>query len=270
LLHFVDDPTLRDFIILNPQWAVDAVYSVLNDNRIAQAGGYFTLETLENLWCDKYDMVERGKLLNLMKKDSFEVCYAVECKPNTYLAPQLLTEDRPPYKWNDNDTLKFRFQYKFMPEGIITRLIVRLNELIAKNDEGDLVWRNGMVLEQNGCRAQVQAEETREGLNIIDIAITGNPNQRKYLLHTIRMEVEKLHRKWFKNIAVEQMIPCNCEVCAKTAEPSYFSFDELQQYLDENELYIKCRNGRLKDVCVQPLLEGVFEPIPSANENSVS
>jgi hypothetical protein len=35
LLHFVDDPTLRDFIILNPQWAVDAVYSVLNDNRIA-------------------------------------------------------------------------------------------------------------------------------------------------------------------------------------------------------------------------------------------
>jgi hypothetical protein len=260
LLHFVDDPTLHDFIILNPQWAVDAVYSVLNDNRIAQAGGYFTLETLENIWRDKYDMVERGKLLNLMKKDSFEVCYAVECKPNTYLAPQLLTEDRPPYKWNDNDTLKFRFQYKFMPEGIITRLIVRLNELLAKGDKGDLVWRNGMVLKKDGCRAQVQAEETREGLNIIDIAITGNPNQRKYLLYTIRIEVEKLHRKWFKNISVEQMIPCNCEVCTKpnNINPKYFEFSVLQRAQERGKKTVECDREFL-DVPVSRLLEGVFE-----------
>ena len=36
LLHFVDDPCLQDFIILKPQWAVDAVYSVLVDNEIAR------------------------------------------------------------------------------------------------------------------------------------------------------------------------------------------------------------------------------------------
>ena len=260
LLHFADDPTLRDFIILNPQWAVDAVYSVLDDNRIKQAGGYFTSEKLDNLWRDKYDMVERGKLLNLMKKDSFEVCYAVEGKPNTYLAPQLLTENRPSYAWSNTDTLKFRFQYKFMPEGIITRLIVRLNELIAKGDKGDLVWRNGMVLEQNGCCAQVQAEETREGLNIIDIAITGNLNQRKYLLHTIRMEVDKLHHKWFKNIAVEQMIPCNCDVCTKpnNTDPKYFEFSVLQRAQERGKKTVECDREFL-DVPVSRLLEGVFE-----------
>ena len=259
LLHFSEDPALRDFIILNPQWAVDAVYSVLSDNSIAKADGRFTQDKLANIWQGKYDTIEQGKLLNLMKRDNFEICYELECAKHTFIAPQLLNERRPFYEWHTNDTLKFRFQYKFMPEGIVTRLIVRLNDLIAKGQGCDLVWLKGMVLERNGCRAQIQEEENRDGLKVIDIAVTGKLSERKYLLHTIRDEIENLHRKWFRNIQAEQMVPCNCEICIKSTEPSYFSFDELQQYLDENAPHIKCRNGRLKDVRVQPLLEGVFE-----------
>jgi hypothetical protein len=117
-----------------------------------------------------------------------------------------------------------------------------------------------MVLKKDGCRAQVQAEETREGLNIIDIAITGNPNQRKYLLHTIRIEVEKLHNKWFKNIAVEQMIPCNCEVCSKpnNTDPKYFEFSVLQRAQERGKKTVECDREFL-DVPVSRLLEGVFE-----------
>jgi hypothetical protein len=215
---------------------------------------------LENIWRDKYNMAERNNLLNLMKKDSFEVCYAVEGKPNTYLAPQLLMDKRPSYEWNDNDTLKFRFQYKFMPEGIITRLIVRLNELIAKNDVGDLVWRNGMVLEQNGCLAQVQEEENREGLKVIDITITGKVSERKYLLRTIRDEIEKLHYKWFRNIDVEQMIPCNCRYCANSSNSNlkYFEFSVLQRAQERGKATVQCDREFL-DVPVSRLLEGVFE-----------
>lgn len=259
LLHFSDDPSLRDFIILNPQWAVDAVYSVLNDKEVERNDGYFTLAKLESLWKGKYDLVEQGKLLNLMKKQNFEVCYQVECKDNTYIAPQLLSDRRPFYEWNSTDTLKFRFQYKFMPEGIITRLIVRLNDRIAKGIDCDLVWRKGMVLKQNGCLAQVQEEENREGLKVIDITITGKVSERKYLLRTIRDEIEKLHYKWFRNIDVEQMIPCSCRYCTNPSNSNlkYFEFSVLQRAQERGKATVECDREFL-DVPVSRLLDGVF------------
>ncbi len=260
ILHFMDDPTLSDFIILNPQWAVDAVYSVLNDNTIAQANGYFSISKLESIWKNKYNMIEQGKLLNLMTKENFEICYKVDGKDNIYIAPQLLNESCPLYEWSGIDALKFSFQYKFMPEGIITRLIVRLNHLITKGKNGDLVWRKGMVLERNDCHAQIHEEENRDGLKVIDITITGKVSERKYLLRTIRDEIEMLHHKWFRNIDVEQMIPCNCHYCTNpdTTNPKYFEFSVLQRAQERGKTTVEC-DREFVDVQVSALLEGVFE-----------
>lgn len=266
LLHFADDTNLFDFIILNPQWAVDAVYSVLNDNSIAKNYGYFTYAKLESIWKEKYNATERNKLLTLMKKDNFEICYQVECKENIYIAPQLLNEHRPKYDWNGKDSLKFRFQYQFMPEGIITRLIVRLNDKLEKTTDEygntcDVVWRKGMVLNHDGCRAQIIEEENnRDGLKTIDIAVTGNLNKRKYLLHLIRTEVENLHKKWFRNITVEQMIPCICAYCthAPAKDRHYFKFSVLQRAQEKHKKTVECEKEFL-DVPVLTLLEGIFE-----------
>ncbi len=258
LLHFVDDPILHDFIILNPQWAVDAVYSVLIDNEITRNNGSFTQEKLFSVW-KKYNRTERLNLLNLMKQDNFEICYELDDKPGTFIAPQLLSDTRPDLNWNKKENLKFRFQYKFMPEGIITRFIVRMNALIEKKDGIDLVWHKGVILKRNDCRARVLEEENKDGLKVIDISISGKESERKFLLHSIREEIEKIHQKWFKNIQAEQMVPCNCEICLQETTPTYFEFNELQQYQEEGELTIKCRKGGLKDVSVRPLLEGIFE-----------
>ena len=131
LLHFTDDPSLFNFIILNPQWAVDAVYSVLNDNQIAKDDGYFSRAQVEVIWKGKYNYDERCKLLSLMQKENFEICYPLGHTKDWYIAPQLLNAEQPEFTWDDKHNLRFRFQYKFMPEGIITRLIVRLNEILA-------------------------------------------------------------------------------------------------------------------------------------------
>lgn len=260
LLHFVDDPSLQDFIILNPQWAVDAVYSVLDDTTIAHDNGYFTKAKLESIWNGKYNSIEQGKLLNLMKKKNFEICYEVDSEDDKYIAPQLLSDKRPFYEWNSIDTLRFHFQYKFMPEGIITRLIVRLNDKVAKFNDYDLVWRKGMMLESNGCRAQIIEEENRDGLKVIAIAISGNVNERKFLLRTIRDEIEKIHDKWFKNIQTEMMIPCNCQYCAdpKHQDPKYFELKVLQRAQEHDKDTVEC-DREFFVVPVLPLLEGVFE-----------
>ncbi|MDD4963644.1 MAG: COR domain-containing protein [Gallionella sp.] len=257
VLHFAADVQLRDFMVLNPQWAVDAVYSVLADNEIAAASGRFTQCKLDAVWAG-YKVDERAKLLNLMKQDNFEICYPLA--DGGYIAPQLLCDQQPVYAWNDSDTLKFRFQYKFMPEGIVTRLIVRLNALIAKDANGkDVVWRKGVLLTDAGCQAQVREEENRDGLKVIDIAVTGEIHQRKYLLRRVRDEVQAIHQKWFRNIQSDQMIPCQCEHCQNPAssERKYFKFETLRKYQDKEKSTIECDQG-LCDVAVSGLLEGVF------------
>ncbi len=123
ILHFQDDSRLMDMVILNPQWAADAVYAVLFDKTVQQDQGRFTRNWAFDLWLKKgYAYDERAKLLNLMLSDNFEICYKLsETEGGLYLAPQLLPDIAPEVAaeehWRDANLLRFRFQYPFMPEG---------------------------------------------------------------------------------------------------------------------------------------------------------
>lgn len=260
LLHFSDDPSLHNFIILNPQWAVDAVYSVLNDNQVAKADGYFTYQQLETIWQAKYNYDERCKLLSLMQKENFEICYPLD--QQHFIAPQLLNAEQPNFTWDTKDNLRFRFQYKFMPEGIITRLMVRLNRLLDRGEDGkQLIWRKGTVFIERDCRALVQEEENRDGLKVIEIAINGNLHERKYLLRQISTEIQDIHHKWFRNIQSEQMIPCICSHCTKAAQQDlkFFAYQTLSRALERGIATVEC-DKEFIDVSVRGLLEGIFEP----------
>lgn len=259
LLHFSDDPSLYNFIILNPQWAVDAVYSVLNDNQVAKADGYFTYQQLETIWQAKYYYDERCKLLSLMQKENFEICYPLD--QQRFIAPQLLNAEQPNFTWDTKDNLRFRFQYKFMPEGIITRLIVRLNHLLARGENSkQLIWRKGAVFIERSCRALVQEEENRDGLKVIDIAINGKLHERKYFLSQISKEIQDIHHKWCRNIQSEQMIPCICSHCTKATQQDlkFFEYQTLIRALERGKATVEC-DKEFIDVSVKGLLEGVFE-----------
>ncbi len=258
MLHYQEDDFLDNFVILNPQWAVDAVYSVLKDSRVVKKHGRFTLEDLKDFWKD-YTSDERSRLFSLMLKDRFEICYP-STKEGEYIAPQLLPNEYPKFEWDSANAMKFRYQYPFMPKGLISRLIVRLSEYIA--EKGKLVWNEGVVIERNGCRAKIVQEKTvKEGLEVLEIEISGATYERKYLLHQVMTEVEKIHEKSFKHIDFERMIPCICDVCKGADQPTFFEYSELIQYQEESWSDIDCRNGKLKKVSVDSLLEGVFKKV---------
>lgn len=252
ILHFQDYRTLSDFIILNPQWAVDAVYSVLKDKNIKNNKGIFTKEEFFSILQDNYTLDEKYKLLNLMLKDHFDLCYATS--NHQYIAPQLLPSIQPKYIWENESILSFRFKYPFMPYGILTRLIVRLNELIQNN----LVWRNGVIFQEYGCQAQVlEREDTKDGLNVIDIEVNGNILERKFLLRKIREEIDKLHA-YFPNISVEKLIRCTCLDCINSKKPTYFEYETLIRAQYKGIKTLKC-NTEFNDISVQNLLEGVYD-----------
>jgi len=261
LLHFKDDLALSDTMFLNPQWAMDAVYTALSSKYLVENHGRFEKTWLFNLWEKKgYTPEEQVKLLLLMLKNNFELCYPLsDSDGEAFIAPQHLPEIQPPFQWDENDNLRFRLQYPFMPQGIMTRLIVQLNHLIDTENGQDLVWKNGVVLKRDGVRALLIQEKTKkEGLKVINIQVSGPPHKQKALLSTLRDKIRDIHEKSFKNIVVNQMIPCNCEECVSAETPHFFSTEELENYVEKRKAVITCRNSVI-DLSIRTLLEGILE-----------
>ena len=272
ILHFQRDPSLASTIIVNPVWATKGVYQLLSDTTVERNGGRFSRAWLDEHWATQgYDFEERGKLLALMLKDNFELCYTLaDARGEAYLAPQLLPAIQPPFAWDERDNLRFRFQYPFLPTGILSRLIVRLSDFIYNDGQRELIWKQGAVFSRDGARARVIEDVTRrEGLKVIDMAVSGGAaRQRKEFLTQIRGELGIIHQRSFASMICDEMIPCNCADCRDSSEPTYFEHEELKQYEREGERYIKCRKNRLKNVDVRGLLDGVMLTRRDSWENS--
>ena len=258
ILHFYQDRGLRDFIVISPAWALKAIYAVLEDKAVEKANGFFTDKDLDRYWKDLDDM-ERDKVLGLMKRESFEIVYPVD---NGYVAPQLLSKVRPAFEWDSSASLKYRFYYRFMPKGILTRLIVRKHAHIQAQK---LVWAQGVVLHFAGCDMLVVEQETEKD-GIIQIEVQGKGREGIRALDFVRNEIEEIHKKWFSNIDFQPMVPCDCEDCQKTAAPTYFKLESLIKRLDQGRSEIECENNRVKDVPVRRLLEGVYDPADIAQK----
>ena len=215
-LFFQDDPLLSKTVILKPEWGTTAVYRVLDDPEVARALGMFTPADLRRIWSDATYEPMRDELLQLMVK--FQLCFQVPGS-DTYVAPQLLAPSQPPYHWDDSDNLTLRYEYDVMPKGIVRRLIVALHYQIPS---GGPLWRSGAVFEYEGSTAEV-IEVYRRRLLTIRIR-GGDP---RVLLGLIDHELGIIHRS-YPGIKVKKFLPCDCETCAVSSEPTMFEVGELK------------------------------------------
>ena len=124
-LHFQDDELLRRIVVLRNEWATDAVFAIVDDEKVKAQRGLFGRTDCGRLWSGP-DFAERHpELLRLMEQ--FELSYRLD--NNTWLAPQLLSPERPTELdgWAQPSDLSLVFRYDFLPKGVVSRLIVRLN-----------------------------------------------------------------------------------------------------------------------------------------------
>jgi internalin A len=230
-LFFQDDALLSKTVILKPEWGTAAVYRMLDDPEIAHALGVFTRTDLGRIWSDATYEPMQDELLQLMVK--FQLCFLVPGS-DTYIAPQLLAPSQPVYHWNEGDNLVLRYEYDVMPKGIVRRLIVALHYQIA---DGDLLWRSGAIFEYEGSKAEV-IEVYRRRLLTIRIR-GGDP---RVLLGLINHELGIIHRS-YPGIRVKKFMPCDCETCSVSSEPTMFEVDELKDFAQTGD-QIQCRRSR--------------------------
>jgi internalin A len=227
-LHFQEDPILKNWIILKPEWGTTAVYTVLDTQKIQKALGYFTQNDLATIWADEQYTDMRDELLQLMMR--FKLCYEIPHRPGTYIAPQLLSPNEPDYDWEDNDNLILRYEYEFMPKGMITRFTVEMHRLI----DCDLVWKEGVILAQANAHAEVIEAYYK---NEIRIRISGK--LKKPLLEVIRHEFKKIHDS-YERLRYQEFIPCNCSTCKGSQKPHAYALRRLEERLRNNRQTIEC------------------------------
>lgn len=261
VIHFQNDNNLDDFIILNPKWAVDAVYVILKNNSIQH--GHFTQQQVYRIWKENgYAKEEWGKLLRLMTKDNFEVCYSLPENPKEYISPQLLLNEQPNYEWNKEDTLKFRYSYPFMPKGILSRFIVRLHEDIEYREEKGLVWKSGVVLcdKYTGYLAQIRELEIIENgfkRKVIDIEIKGEKGYRKSLLKKVCKNIEKIHNDAFAGLPFERLVPCNCPDCDRKEDVTFYDYSELLKRYKKGK-QVECKKD-FREVNINDIFEEIVD-----------
>ncbi len=228
-LHFQDDSTLKHWVILKPEWGTTAVYKVLDNQTVKHNLGCFTQDDLADIWKDKEYAQMRDELLQLMMR--FKLCYPIPNRPNHYIAPQLLDINQLNYNWDTTNNLILRYEYEFMPKGMITRFIVETHPWI---EQQKLVWRSGVVLNKDETRAEII-----ENYNQREIKIRVAGNRKKELLTVVTHELEKIHKS-FERLQYQTLVPCNCDICAGSQKPYSYSLDNLYRRFNAGRYQIEC------------------------------
>lgn len=232
-LHFQENLVLQEIVVLKPEWATEAVYKVLDLQKVQKNQGHFSEADLRQVWSGSDYGAVRTQLLELMIE--FQLCYRVPEKKDSYIAPQLLNPDPPKgYSWApDNDALLY-YKYEFMPKGIATRIIVALHGLIMGQNK---VWRSGVAIQNGDTRAQIVEDR---GKREIEVRVSGS--FKADLRAIIMFEFEKVHRV-FKDLNVVVQVPCNCVNCSSGSTPHFFKFDVLRKGRKEGWPGVQCENS---------------------------
>ncbi|MGB5769865.1 MAG: COR domain-containing protein, partial [Crocosphaera sp.] len=230
-LHFQNDDLLKKTIILNTAWGTDAVYKVLDNETVKKNFGKFASNDLKNIWNEEKYMTMHGELLRLMM--NFKLCYEIPSQPGNYIAPQLLSTEQPEYNWDETNNLLLRYEYEFMPKGILTRFIVETHAMIENET---CVWKTGVVLNKDGARAEI-IELYRYHKGEIRVRVTGN--RKRDLLTTVRHELDKIHKS-YERLKYKTLVPCNCLECKGSQSPYFYSWEKLNDFLDKKRSTIQC------------------------------
>jgi hypothetical protein len=247
-LHFQDDLRLRKTVIVQNHWATEAVFRVLDDERVKARVGYFDRTDCARLWAGSEYADMHMELLALMER--FELCYQLPGNER-WLAPQLLSPSTPEYvkDWAKPSDLVLTYRYAFLPRGLVSRLMVRTHRFVAHPEKS---WSSGAFFEQEGTELLALTESTGDA-----ITLRARGPEKKALLSVIASALDELNAS-FQGLAdkIHKKVPCICDKFRQKTMPEQFDEKRLLQRRRDGKPTIECPSS-YADVSVLELLDGV-------------
>jgi len=257
ILYFQQDAELKNIVILNPEWATQAVYKLIDAREIIANKGRFSINLLPQTWDPAdYPADKHHSLMRLMEK--FELCFHV-LDSDDYIIPQLVPSMRPDIdfpRFRLPGSLRLQYRYVFMPSGIVSRFIARNHYLICQ----EKYWQNGVQLVYEDSSALLLGDPVKR---MLTVSVTGP--QGSELLHIIRNQLQYIHGAL--NMTVEaghyfEEVPCNCTQCSGSVDPHLYPFVVLNHMARQNQV-LTCFKS-YQTVSPALLLKGYQPPLPAA------
>ncbi|MFK8009097.1 MAG: COR domain-containing protein, partial [Saprospiraceae bacterium] len=240
--HYIEDVILQDRIYLNSNKLVKTVYDLLEADLVKKKSGRLSAEEIKEVW--KNEQLSQGKMIALL--DNFGLMY--QANKNLYIIPEHLPKKMPYAKWkheDKKDILHFTYVFdKYMPKGLMSRLIVALHDYIPNHD---LVWHRGVNLSHNEAHAEIL--EQYGGTNQFDIRIIGV--MKRDLLVIITQAFDKILSD-FEKLDVEKSIKCPCHECKENDSPYFHRIAFVRNAIKKGKRDIDCQQSfievKIKDL----------------------
>jgi Leucine-rich repeat (LRR) protein len=231
LTHYENDPTLRDIVILRPDWLASAMSYVLDDEATRKANGLVKFSRLSQLWNDptrpadtRYDESLHRIFLRLMER--FDLSYRVaglskndDSDPISLIAQ--LVPNATPFDedlinvWSQEPVPNLVQQTQICrivdekgqsanAEGLFYQLIVRLHRysLGRVNYNDSVHWQRGLILD-----AEYNGRAFLKHINN-DVYITVRAIDPKGLLTLLTEDIRFLVESFWEGLRCEITVPC--------------------------------------------------------------
>ena len=193
---------LDDMHILDPAWAINAVYMTVAAPELAASRGvlhaasFFKILWRNDVGQPACPQETHPYIISLMQH--VELC--CELDKEAVLVPQLLPVSEPQLAFEQRGSLRFMLSYPdFLPPSVFPRFIVKAH----KDIKAQTVWRTGLLLEdsQSGTQALVKEDAKARQINIW---VQGEG--RRTYLHYLRYLLAAINRG-FEHLKVMDMLP---------------------------------------------------------------
>jgi hypothetical protein len=238
ILHF-KNLELLDTHVLEPKWVTEAVYRIINSEKLANEKGVLKLKLLDEILkkekeTDYYYPREKFMyIVNLMKK--FELCFGIDNQ--TVLIPDLLEIQEPIFNFNDDDSIKFLIDYdNFLPKSIMPRFLVKMH----KDIKNKLRWRTGVVLEDPSFQSTALIKSDNDA-NKIYIYVNGK--QKRDYFSVILSNFREINQSFEKIKSIEKVrMPSEPEITVSYMHLIRLEIKGIEKYIpdgSENEYNVK-------------------------------
>jgi Leucine-rich repeat (LRR) protein len=252
ILWYYDNEELRNWVVLQPEWAMNAVYKIIDDEDIQKRSGNISAKDFKRLWVEqRYE--DKHTILKKML-EVFKIAFPKKDKKEDYIIPARLTSMPIEEKWKDNNPfLRIEYKYEFMPKGMVNQLSAELSRYIISNDQ---VWNNAVNFSNQNNTAQCQVEEDFYNRKI---NIKAKGKDARGLIMLVMNSLKDISDE-YKGVQPTIYVPCICNICKSSSSPTIFSYEKLLKWsLNKENPRVTC-NESDNSIPIEILLYNVGLP----------
>lgn len=252
---------LADWVILQPEWAMNAVYKIIDDEEIQKRGGNILSKDFRRLWKDSY--FEDKHLVLKKMLEIFKIAFPKKHKKEDYIIPARLLSMPNEQKWKDESVvLSLEYVYQFMPRGLVNQLSAELSRYIPNVKE---VWNNAVNFYMDNETAKCQVIEDFYNRKM---TIKSKGSDARSLIILV-MDSLKNITDGFKGVKPQINVPCACESCKTISKPTMFSYDKLLEWTSKRENATVFCNESATTLTIDELLFNLGLPNPEKRKNTI-